>query len=188
MAGTDGVPYPSGGARAFLAFVAEELQPWVAARHPVGPTATYVGHSFGGLFGAYTLMERPATFDRYVLGSPSIWWDDRTMLRRALDSTPALDRPLDVAILVGAEETPEGRRRADEALGVETPSTSSHDLAGDAREFAAALAGWGRPELTVRFRSLPDEHHVTTPAMAVSLGLRAVFGAPGAERLVPTYG
>ena len=54
----------SGGAAAFLAFVADELQPWVRERLPVGPDAVYVGHSLGGLFGASTLFERPAHVPR----------------------------------------------------------------------------------------------------------------------------
>jgi len=64
------VPYPSGVADRCLSFVVDELQPLIADRYPVGPSSTYVGHSFGGLFGAFTLLERPQTFDRYMLASP----------------------------------------------------------------------------------------------------------------------
>src|SRR4051812_37796461 len=44
----EGNPLPSGGAESFLAFVADELQPAVAARYPIGDDTTYIGHSFGG--------------------------------------------------------------------------------------------------------------------------------------------
>jgi uncharacterized protein len=178
-----GEPYPSGGADRLLSFVADELQPMVAARHDVADGATYVGHSFGGLFGAHVLLTRPATFRRYVLASPSIWWDDRVLLGRARQpgAGDAVGHA-DVAILVGAEETPEGRRRA---APDPAPPPSAHDLVADARDFADALVAWGRPDLTVRHRTLPGEHHVTVPSVAVSHGLRALFGAPGADELVP---
>ncbi len=42
-------------------------------------------------------------------------------------------------------------------------------------------------ELEVRYRSLPDEHHTSVPSFAISLGLRALFGVPGADRLVPPF-
>ena len=65
-----GAVLPSGGAAAFLAFVVDELQPWVASRFPVGTDAVYAGHSLGGLFGAFTMFERPATFRGYASGEP----------------------------------------------------------------------------------------------------------------------
>ena len=90
----------------------DELQPLIADRYRVGPSSTYVGHSFGGLFGAFTLLERPQTFDRYVLASPSIWWDERVLLRRArAHQARESGRRTSVAILVGGEETPEGCAR-----------------------------------------------------------------------------
>ena len=36
---------------------------------------TYFGYSAGGLFGIYTLMAQPDTFNNYILGSPSLWRD-----------------------------------------------------------------------------------------------------------------
>jgi predicted alpha/beta superfamily hydrolase len=183
----DGNPLPSGGAEPFLAFVADELLPSIARRYPIGDDTTYVGHSYGGLFGAHTLLARSATFDRYLLASPSIWWDDRVMLGRTRAAAPSGDgRATSVAILVGEEETPAGRRAAALATGT-TPPTGAHDLLADAHDYAAAVATWPWPELEVRYRSLPDEHHTSVPSFAISLGLRALFAAPGADRLVPRF-
>jgi predicted alpha/beta superfamily hydrolase len=183
----EGNPLPSGGAEPFLAFVADELLPTIARSYPIGDDATYVGHSYGGLFGAHTLLERPATFDRYLLASPSIWWDDRVVLGRTRAVAPTGDgRTTSVAILVGEEETPEGRRAAALATGA-SPTTGAHDMWADAHDYAAALAAWPWPELEVRYRSLPDEHHTSVVPFAISLGLRALFGATGADRLVPPF-
>ena len=189
MHDSSGAVLPSGGAAAFLAFIVEELQPWIAARFPVGADVVYAGHSLGGLFGAYTLFERPATFRGYALASPSIWWDDREMLRREATYAAAHD-DLDatVVVTVGGHETPAGRERAVEhlpAFARRPPLASPHDLVADAAAFVDALAGRGYPSLRVHHRTLADEHHTTVPPVAIGHGLRVLFGAPGADELVP---
>jgi predicted alpha/beta superfamily hydrolase len=179
----------SGGAAAFRAFVADELQPWVRERLPVGPDAVYVGHSLGGLFGACTLFERPATFRGYALASPSIWWDDHVVLRHeAAYAASHADLAATVVVTVGGHETAEGRVRAAEqvpAFARATLTAPVRDMVADATTFAGALAGRGYPSLDVRYRVLADEHHVSIPAVATSHALRVLFGAPGADDLVP---
>ena len=36
-----------------------------------------VGHSYGGLFGAWNLISAPGLFQRYIIVSPSLWYADR---------------------------------------------------------------------------------------------------------------
>ncbi len=43
----------------------------------------YVAHSYGGLLGAYILLTEPTMFERYVISSPSLWFDNKVMLSRA---------------------------------------------------------------------------------------------------------
>ncbi len=70
----------SGHADDFIEFVSGELRPWLADRYPTAAgQATHFGHSLGGLFGAYTLLTAPSTFDRYIVSSPSLWWDDEVI-------------------------------------------------------------------------------------------------------------
>jgi predicted alpha/beta superfamily hydrolase len=38
-----------------------------------------LGHSFGGLFALYALLKAPDTFNRYIISSPSIWWNPQTI-------------------------------------------------------------------------------------------------------------
>ena len=37
------------------------------------------GHSAGGLFAIYALFEGQGTFHRFIIGSPSLWWDNRSL-------------------------------------------------------------------------------------------------------------
>jgi uncharacterized protein len=66
----------SGGTAPFLGFLRDELSPWLTDRYGVGIVgASYAGGSLGGLFGAWVLLHEPTMFRRYLLGSPSLWWD-----------------------------------------------------------------------------------------------------------------
>ena len=73
---------PTGGAPAFSRFLAEELFPFVERtyRAEPGDRALY-GHSYGGLFGTWVLLHHAGLFNRYLLLSPSLWYDDSLLLR-----------------------------------------------------------------------------------------------------------
>lgn len=73
---------PTGGAPLFRRFLAEELFPFVEKtyRAEPGERALY-GHSYGGLFGTWVLLHHADLFNRYLLLSPSLWYDDNLLLR-----------------------------------------------------------------------------------------------------------
>jgi len=77
-------PGGTGGAAAFLRFLREELKPLIDAKyHTQADDATLVGHSLGGLFALYALFQEPAVFQRYIVGSPSIFWNGKAILTEA---------------------------------------------------------------------------------------------------------
>jgi predicted alpha/beta superfamily hydrolase len=72
------VPTGSGHGPEFLRFIKEELIPAIDARYRTDPADRGLGgHSFGGLFTTYALLHEPGLFNRYWLGSPSLWWDSK---------------------------------------------------------------------------------------------------------------
>ena len=72
----------AGGAKYFLDFINDKIKPFINKKYYVDVTdQTYCGFSLGGLFGLYTLFNSSDSFKRYVIGSPSIWWDDRHILK-----------------------------------------------------------------------------------------------------------
>ncbi len=73
----------AGGAENFLSFLVDELVPYVDGNYRTAPYSILVGHSFGGLFAVYALLERPDAFDAYVSISPSLWWNDGAMIAEA---------------------------------------------------------------------------------------------------------
>ena len=67
----------SGGAEQFLAFLRQELTPYIYDRYRIDPDESVLaGDSLGGLFALYTLFHQPKAFKRYIIGSPSIYCGD----------------------------------------------------------------------------------------------------------------
>lgn len=103
----DDASSPMGRADRFLVFLEREVVPLVERDYRIGPTRILSGHSRGGLFVPYALMERPWLFDGYLAHSPAVWRDDGVLVSR-LDEWLGRQTLLDrfVYISVGADEVP----------------------------------------------------------------------------------
>lgn len=158
-----GFPLPDGvrpgGADAFLAFIEDEVKPFVAARYDVDESnETLVGLSYGGTFASHVLLSRTDAFERYVIGSPALAWDDGVLFRdedsRARSGAPM---PATVFVSAGSLEVDNGildvTRRMVEVLG-------TRDYEG----------------LTLRAHVFEEETHESVLGVSISRGLRAVFG------------
>src|SRR3954470_23810376 len=62
----------SGGAATFLAFLKTELIPYVEAHYPANGVRSIHGHSYGGLFLFYVLMNDPSLFGGYIVLDPAM--------------------------------------------------------------------------------------------------------------------
>jgi hypothetical protein len=66
-----------GNAPNFLAYIKQELIPFIESKYRVSNNdRALVGSSFGGLFTLYAMFHETGTFNRYVLTSPSLQWDN----------------------------------------------------------------------------------------------------------------
>ena len=158
----------SGGAEDFLKFIREELQPFIDENYPTMPEDRgYWGDSLGGLFGLYVLFNAPDTFDRYIIGSPSIWWDDRAIMKDA-EAFVASHKSLNAKVFmaVGALEEVGGAEAAKAAM-----VTNLFRLEDLLRE--AKLSGL---ELTTHL--FPNETHTSVIGMNYSRGIQTVYTRP----------
>jgi predicted alpha/beta superfamily hydrolase len=148
----------SGGGPAFRRFLVRELLPFLDSTYRTDPgDRTFVGHSYGGLFGAYVLATRPATFRRYILVSPSLWYDDRFLFGMEHDSAQTRGTPAaDVFLGVGGRENPR--------------------MANDLLAFADVLRRERWPGLSVSTHIFADDNHDSVFPAALTRGLRVVFG------------
>ncbi len=69
----------SGNGPKFLEFIKTELIPFIKSKYRVNDDRTLTGSSLGGLFTLYALFNEPSLFDRYILTSPSLWWDNKVL-------------------------------------------------------------------------------------------------------------
>jgi predicted alpha/beta superfamily hydrolase len=69
----------SGSADKFLAFLKNELIPYINKTYPSDGDNTIFGHSLGGLFVMYALLNDPEVFQSYIAADPSLWWSHRYM-------------------------------------------------------------------------------------------------------------
>nr|WP_294936939.1 alpha/beta hydrolase-fold protein [uncultured Flavobacterium sp.] len=76
--------YPTTGRSAkFIAFIEKELQPFINATYKTNTTKTIIGQSLGGLLATEILLKKPELFSEYIIVSPSLWWDNESLLTDA---------------------------------------------------------------------------------------------------------
>jgi predicted alpha/beta superfamily hydrolase len=136
------------GAADFLAFITADLKPFIAARYPVDPgEQTLAGHSLGGLFTIYALLNDPSGFNRYVASSPSLFTNDYALVQQASTFAPRFaGDPARLFVSVGEFETKE---------------RVGQDMIGDARRFVSVLADRKIPGFEPVFQLFSDESHLS---------------------------
>jgi predicted alpha/beta superfamily hydrolase len=75
-------PVRGGGAALFLRALREELIPFIESRYRVTQDRGLAGYSLGGLFTAWVWLSGDTTFSRFLIGSPSLWWDKQSILQQ----------------------------------------------------------------------------------------------------------
>lgn len=75
--------YPTTGhSDKFINFLEKELKPYIESQ--IKTTDTYIfGQSLGGLLATEILLKKPEMFNNYFIISPSLWWDDESLLKEA---------------------------------------------------------------------------------------------------------
>jgi len=142
----------SGGAPAFLKFLAEEVIPFVDQTYRTIPTDRgLLGHSYGGLFALYALAERPGLFQRIVAASPVVDWDKRFVFKEAREKLKNLDVPVRLDLSAGDE-----------------------DVAA-VPEFEALLTEIGTGKLVHRFTLYPGQNHDSVRTLSFPAGLYWVY-------------
>ncbi len=147
----------TGGADTFLAALTGEIVPWVEARYPASGVRGLAGYSLGGLFATHVLLTSPGSFTHYLLGSPSLYWDDEVMFdREKAYCSEHRELAARVFLSVGADEVAEH--------------------VGRVLRFAETLESRKYSSLEVERHVFQDETHVSGIAPTVSRGLVKLFG------------
>ena len=147
----------SGHSDKFVAFLEKEVQPYMERNYKTTNARTLIGESLGGLLATEILLKKPELFSTYIIVSPSLWWDNGSLLQWEGDSTKAgFALPLRVYIGVGKEGL--------------SPGANPHVMEVDANLLADKLKKPKHPSVQVHFDYLPEENHAT-------IGHHALFNA-----------
>jgi len=77
----DKLDFPTtGGSAEFIDFIEKELQPFIDLHYKTNKVKTIIGQSLGGLLATEILVKKTELFDNYLIISPSLWWDDESLL------------------------------------------------------------------------------------------------------------
>jgi predicted alpha/beta superfamily hydrolase len=99
-----------GGAAKFLACIKTEITPFIDKSYKTNSDRGIAGHSLGGLFAAYCLVNSDGYFTRFGISSPTLTWDNEKLLNQAVtqfNENEAWDLPsTKIFISVGGEDYP----------------------------------------------------------------------------------
>lgn len=153
----------SGGADRFLDFIEQELNPYIESNFRVKhDDRAIAGNSYGGLCASYALLRRPGLFHRYIIVSPSLWFDKRIMFsleEKFLQSHS--DLPARAFFCVGGDET---------------ASHGFSEMVGDLKLFTSKLQAKKYPKFQSLLWIAPNEGHHSVFAAAATRGLRWLYG------------
>ena len=158
--------YPTAGhSDKFIAFLEKELQPFIEKKYKTNSSKTIIGESLGGLLATEILLKKPTLFTKYIIVSPSLWWDNGSLLKQAsglLDEN--FMQQTSVYIGVGKEGL--------------TPGDTPHVMEVDANLLAEKIKSTKSKNVKVFFDYLPEEDHATVMHQAVFNAFRLIYPEP----------
>lgn len=153
----------------FIAFIEKELQPFIEKKYKPNSTKTIIGQSLGGLLATEILFKKPALFNKYIIISPSLWWDNASLLNQQ----PAIlqenfTQPTTICIAVGKEGL--------------APTTIPHVMEVEANVLAEKLQQSKSKAVTTYFDYLPQEDHGTIAHQAISNAFKVLYKNPASKQ------
>lgn len=154
---------PTGGGSAkFISFIEQELQPFINKKYKTNQQNTIIGQSLAGLLATEILFTKPTLFNKYIIVSPSLWWNDGAFLKSNPDILSAnFNTPTSVYIGVGKEGL--------------SPGWDNHVMEVDANLLAEKIKEGKSKSVKVYFDYLPLENHATVTHQAVFNAFRLLY-------------
>lgn len=160
---SDKKKYPtSGHSDKFMAFIEKELQPFIEKKYNVNKDRTIIGQSLGGLLATEVLLKKPTLFNNYIIVSPSLWWDNGSLIKEdfvSIKNTPSQN--IKVYIGVGKEGL--------------TPTEIPRVMEVDANILADKIKNTKNKHVSVHLDYLPEEDHATISHQAIFNALRWLY-------------
>jgi predicted alpha/beta superfamily hydrolase len=171
----DKSPFPgleTGGAEAFERFIVNELRPKLALAYPIDlARQSLYGHSLGGLFVLGTLFRHPTAFSHYIASSPSIWWNDASVLGGVEPFLAQQSGHPKLFMCAGGQEETAARffpGATPQVIAAHEAFVEKAGMIRRARSLASLLAGRNVP---VEFTVFADEGHTSVAPASITRAL-----------------
>lgn len=149
----------SGSARAFRKFLTRTLWSELQKRYPLDPVRRGIGgYSLSALFVLDALFQKSPFFTHHLAASPSVWWDDRSILTQAR-RLRAKQHNLSARLFLSVGEK------------------DSSSMTGDLALLEAQLAEKPFAKLRTFSHRFPRRTHFNALAISFRTGLRELFAS-----------
>lgn len=159
---------PKGGGDDFIRVLLEEIKPLVETRYQIDQAQQIIyGKSFGGLLVIHLMFVHPDAFQTYLISSPAIWWDNRSVLAEEKEFSQGIKTSnLRLKVLITSAGN-EQYRGPDPKLQAE----DIYRAVDNASELAGRLKTASPQNLSVNYAVFPDEDHVSVSLAALGRAL-----------------
>lgn len=160
-----------GESQAYIGYLQQHVLPFVAATYRTDEQQRlFLGHSYGALLGFDILFTAPQLFAGYILGSPSLWYDDHVIWSTEQSyAKQHQDLPAKVLMYVGEYED----MKAGDAR-----FAKRHNMVTDAQTMAKKLKARRYPSLVLTLDVLNDEDHLSVAPRGFIKGLKFLLAEP----------
>ncbi|MFY1046798.1 alpha/beta hydrolase [Chryseobacterium sp. GP-SGM7] len=148
--------YPTTGhSDKFISFLEKELKPYIESQFKT--TDKYIfGQSLGGLLATEILLKKPEMFNNYFIISPSLWWDDESLLKQAPQLLAKIQETKKfIYVSVGKGEHP--------------------IMIKDAEDFFDVLKKANKKNWTLEYKMMETDNHATILHRSLYEGLVKLF-------------
>lgn len=150
-----------GGAPGFLDFLVNQLRPMLAKEYRLDlDDQGYAGHSGGGQFGLYALLNKPESFHKYIISSPAAYQPWLDMEARWHEN----NKDLKAKVFMSAGEAE-----------IDHPIWAASQVVSTVATMAERLTTRGYPSLELTVRIFSEEDHLTVMPVAYTRGIRVLW-------------
>ncbi|MGN4424877.1 alpha/beta hydrolase [Bacillus cereus group sp. MYBK30-1] len=155
----DGKPWPkTGGAHNFFTFIEEELKPQIENNFEIDKEKqSLFGHSLGGLFALHIVFTNVNTFQNYFISSPSIWWNNQSVLEKEENLINELNEA-----------------KVETRVFLTVGSLEREHMVVDANALSERLLQFKHEKFRFKFYEAEGENHASVVPTSLSKGLRFI--------------
>ena len=150
-----GLSAHTGGSEKFKDFIERELIPYINQTYRTSTECALSGHSQGGLFATWMMLNHPSVFEKYIILGPSLWVEKGQMIKQANKLQPSAK--ITAYFAVGSKE-----------------HDANRSMVTQVKLFYSSLPK-GK-SFKSKLEIIDDENHVSMVPASLTKGFKFLFG------------